>query len=149
MFIYGWILFSWDKHRNDTLEQLANFTVHDCVCFCEEDRPFVFGHIAHLMRSVGECDESASQEEALVAFDALVRERIGKAMFASIGHSALPWRMIITGAITLFMPNPFDCSREIFSQNWQMGARWLLLRVWECFSLNGCLRTEILCRCIS
>jgi len=128
---YGVLLFHWEKHRSDTLESMATFTVHDCVCFCEQDRPFVFGHIALLMRSVGECDESASQEEALDAFDALVRDRIGKAMFASIGPSIIPWRMNVVLALVCGFPYRFDCSLEVFSQSWQMGARFLLLRVWE------------------
>eukprot|EP00445_Apocalathium_hangoei_P085126 CAMPEP_0204198994 /NCGR_PEP_ID=MMETSP0361-20130328/65689_1 /ASSEMBLY_ACC=CAM_ASM_000343 /TAXON_ID=268821 /ORGANISM="Scrippsiella Hangoei, Strain SHTV-5" /LENGTH=136 /DNA_ID=CAMNT_0051161207 /DNA_START=24 /DNA_END=430 /DNA_ORIENTATION=+ len=72
---------------------LVNFSVRDCVCFVEADRPVVYRNIADLMRTVlPELGDSGDDEVALQHFDELVRREIPRAMTNSMGRFALRYR---------------------------------------------------------
>merc|ERR1712187_986404 len=70
----------------------SSFSVHDCKCFCESDRPLVYNNIANLMKASCIIEESASEQTALASFDVLVRDEFSEKFFASLGQYALQYK---------------------------------------------------------
>eukprot|EP00927_Polykrikos_kofoidii_P038599 TRINITY_DN33002_c0_g1_i3.p1 TRINITY_DN33002_c0_g1~~TRINITY_DN33002_c0_g1_i3.p1 ORF type:complete len:587 (-),score=46.00 TRINITY_DN33002_c0_g1_i3:164-1924(-) len=68
---------------------LSTFCVQNCRCSCEADRPLVYGNIALLMQAMGKVQQHSSLEEALRAFDLLVRRTLAPKFVDALGGSML------------------------------------------------------------
>lgn len=86
----------WSRNRATTYAQLATFSVQSCWCTNEEDRPFVYRNIAELCRATQLVAEDASEEEALAAFDLLVRtELLSNAFSGMLGGIGLQYSHLL------------------------------------------------------
>lgn len=81
--VYVLVLRTWVRQRLAIEQHLLNFTVKSCTCAVESDRPLVYSNIARLMRATQRLELTCSEEEALSAFDVLVRQTL-PAAFAPV-----------------------------------------------------------------
>mmetsp|Transcript_122360 Transcript_122360/g.391220 ORF Transcript_122360/g.391220 Transcript_122360/m.391220 type:complete len:543 (+) Transcript_122360:93-1721(+) len=76
----------WHRERAAIDVRLTNFRLQDCTCFCESDRRLVYSNVAKLMRSCGAVPSNAEQEQALDAFNDLVRRTLPQAFRTALGR---------------------------------------------------------------
>jgi len=102
--------------------RLSEFSVRNCICYAEADRPVVYANIVALMKETTDdlCD--ADEEVALQHFDALVRGELAHALISSMGRFSLPYRYVLyfvgftrgASALDLLAGFPFGLSwREV------------------------------------
>lgn len=96
------------RERQDIQKRLSDFTVQDCVCFLDSDRPIVYGNIADLMRAKGLVPEDASEEVALQAFDAMVRTILPFAFESSMSRFTFSYKDTLLIGAFIVLPNFFD-----------------------------------------
>lgn len=70
-------------------DRLQSFRLDACVCYAEEDRPFVCSNISLLMRATGEVSDEATDEDAREVFNQVVRELLSGLLLASMGLQLL------------------------------------------------------------
>lgn len=87
---YGYISVTrkWYKHTDRILNDVANFTIRSCNCFCEDDRPVVYRNIASLLRGSAAIPAAATEDHALDRFDTLVRTQVLERFLTCAGRSA-------------------------------------------------------------
>lgn len=73
------------RTKESITQRLEHFRAEECLCVDEADREIVCRNIALLVRATGEVDSGASQEEAIWAFNRLVRRRLSGPLRASVG----------------------------------------------------------------
>mmetsp|Transcript_60872 Transcript_60872/g.128807 ORF Transcript_60872/g.128807 Transcript_60872/m.128807 type:complete len:442 (+) Transcript_60872:3-1328(+) len=66
---------SMQHKKKASLEKLQHFTLAQCTCADERDRPLVYNNIATLVRSVCRASDT-SDEEALAAFETMVKQTL-------------------------------------------------------------------------
>jgi len=94
-FGYGFAVRAVSRGRAELQQILATFSVQSCVCAVESDRAIVYGHIAALVREMFELPRM-TEDEALGAFNALVRDELPQSFASALGPFCLPhWRMIV------------------------------------------------------
>jgi len=81
----------WGREAGKIHDTLTNFRVQECVCFCEDDRSFVYRNIVKFMKAVEAIDSQESEEEGLEAFNELVRGKVRQALLYSIGERGSPF----------------------------------------------------------
>eukprot|EP00928_Gymnodinium_smaydae_P076435 TRINITY_DN59467_c0_g1_i1.p1 TRINITY_DN59467_c0_g1~~TRINITY_DN59467_c0_g1_i1.p1 ORF type:complete len:499 (-),score=27.10 TRINITY_DN59467_c0_g1_i1:99-1595(-) len=96
------------RMRRETVKVLSSFSVLDCICTCESDRPFVYNNIHRLMRGAGysvDCDE----EQSLNRFNQLVREEFLPAFSTARGIGLWSkYRELAVGLLLLALPDLAD-----------------------------------------
>lgn len=86
----------WTKQKFTMLESLSQFTLKDCTCFCEDDRPLVHRNIAVLMKAARVVRPDSTEEEALRALDAIVHSEVRLRFAASFGRFNFKWKHYAT-----------------------------------------------------
>merc|ERR1719215_63199 len=86
------------RSNKTSLDNLQKFRVQDTHCSVESDRPTVHGNIAVLMRACQAVSHGSTDEEALKAFNELVREELPAALARSMYRGGLRYHhaMLIT-----------------------------------------------------
>merc|ERR1711915_882311 len=92
---YGFLLRRWARHKCDIRDKLRCFTIRNTVCSLSSDRPLVYGNVAALMRFRGYVAEEASEDEALDAFDEVVRQVLPGPFRMSLGRIAFSYKHYI------------------------------------------------------
>lgn len=92
----------WARERALLHDAVSNFSVKNALAFDEADRPVVEGSIIDYMRCFGFVKESASDAEALQAFDALVKQAVPQAFLASFGRYGIPLRHVLIAILCEF-----------------------------------------------
>eukprot|EP00927_Polykrikos_kofoidii_P032051 TRINITY_DN27416_c0_g1_i1.p1 TRINITY_DN27416_c0_g1~~TRINITY_DN27416_c0_g1_i1.p1 ORF type:complete len:598 (+),score=81.20 TRINITY_DN27416_c0_g1_i1:137-1930(+) len=90
--------------------RLSTFQVQECICACEGDRPLVYKNIAMLMQAMEEVHPTCSTEEALPAFDRLVRKHLSKAFAVSFEGRTLRYMDIVIFGFAAKMARRVDKS---------------------------------------
>ena len=98
----------WARTMDAIHQQLADFQLDACVCFCEEDRPLVYSNIACLMQAINAADADAAYIEALGAFNKQVRQHLPGALTASVG--LVGWNHSHVIALSLFTTVAYSMS---------------------------------------
>ena len=86
-------------------EDLRLFSIRNAVCAVEDDRAIVEGNVASLMQDLTLVQADSTQEEALLAFDRLVRTTLPKAIRDSTGRVRFRYEFLAT----VFAPMLFFC----------------------------------------
>lgn len=80
----------WARERQASFNTVSNFTVQNCQCCCEADRPVVYDNIRTLMIGCGVVSADSEEDVALAAFDELVRSRmIHRVVAGPLDHEGL------------------------------------------------------------
>mmetsp|Transcript_90359 Transcript_90359/g.188968 ORF Transcript_90359/g.188968 Transcript_90359/m.188968 type:complete len:372 (-) Transcript_90359:341-1456(-) len=79
---------TWHRDKRLTQERINKFEVRNCICAVESDRDVVYTNIAALIRAFGFTKTTASLEEALDAFNELVRRETPAAFKSAFGLCA-------------------------------------------------------------
>jgi len=85
----------WAREKASIQTRLANFSVHNCICACESDRPLVCRNIAVLMRAAGAAPDDASDETALEHFNQLARHELPSAFTTCMGRISLSYKQVV------------------------------------------------------
>jgi len=80
---FAYVVRMWARDKEAINMRLSNFTVKNCLCFNESDRPVVYHNISALMMASKVVPKDADEEVALSAFDTLVRRDLPSA-FVSV-----------------------------------------------------------------
>lgn len=126
-FAYMVIVRRWAKKRENLRVRLHNFSVRDCMCACESDRPKVYANIASLMRHLGltgaqsmrssqqltsmqleRLRADTEEQECLDTFDLVVRSELGNVLGESFGMTALSYPHYLAWSALYCMPPVFD-----------------------------------------
>eukprot|EP00927_Polykrikos_kofoidii_P046833 TRINITY_DN40960_c0_g1_i1.p1 TRINITY_DN40960_c0_g1~~TRINITY_DN40960_c0_g1_i1.p1 ORF type:complete len:640 (-),score=89.15 TRINITY_DN40960_c0_g1_i1:79-1998(-) len=126
LFLLRW----WYRHCSEVLINLSSFSVHECKCHCESDRPLVYHNIACLMRATGRAVENSSLEEALECFNSLVRSELPNAFKVAMGGTMFGLRHIAFGACSLFGMSYFDALPSI--PTWKEALIKACGAFWKC-----------------
>jgi len=97
------------KELKDAKDSVANFSVREAKCFCEDDRSLVEGNISLLLKHSDHVDMDAPLEETLEVFNTMVRENLPIVLKNSMGTSGVPYHFL------LIMFLPLTCS--VFMDN--------------------------------
>mmetsp|Transcript_105397 Transcript_105397/g.337084 ORF Transcript_105397/g.337084 Transcript_105397/m.337084 type:complete len:226 (+) Transcript_105397:953-1630(+) len=120
------------REKQDFHKHLSGFTVTDCVCSVESDRPIVYSNIADLMRARGLVSEDASEEVALQAFEESVRTNLPFAFAFSMTRFTFSYTdNLLIGAFA-FVPACLD--------RWAGLAHGVPMRVFAVDALNTLFR---------
>eukprot|EP00445_Apocalathium_hangoei_P078517 CAMPEP_0204190578 /NCGR_PEP_ID=MMETSP0361-20130328/59419_1 /ASSEMBLY_ACC=CAM_ASM_000343 /TAXON_ID=268821 /ORGANISM="Scrippsiella Hangoei, Strain SHTV-5" /LENGTH=320 /DNA_ID=CAMNT_0051151413 /DNA_START=120 /DNA_END=1083 /DNA_ORIENTATION=- len=84
----------WAREKGTIHARLQNFTVRLCACASEEDRPVVYRNIAALMRATLPDVDLTDDDDALEAFDNLVRADLPLAFSSSFGKTVMPYKYV-------------------------------------------------------
>jgi len=84
----------WAREKDAIEARLQNFTVRRCTCASEEDRPVVYRNIAALMRATLPDVDLTDDDNALDAFDNLVRADLPLALSSSFGKTVMPYKYV-------------------------------------------------------
>mmetsp|Transcript_58074 Transcript_58074/g.152005 ORF Transcript_58074/g.152005 Transcript_58074/m.152005 type:complete len:192 (+) Transcript_58074:1-576(+) len=98
----------WARDREAIGARLQNFSVRRCICACEEDRPVVYRNIAALMRETLPDVDLTDDDEALEAFDILVRTDLPLAFSSSLGKTFMPYKYVAAVFASWDLPNMID-----------------------------------------
>lgn len=85
----------WARERQASFNTVSNFTVQNCQCCCEADRPVVYDNIRTLMIGCGVVSADSEEDVALAAFDELVRSRMIHRVVAGIGYWSFEYRVYV------------------------------------------------------
>lgn len=96
------------KAKENIHQRMRLFRVEECICACMEDRPVVFENISVLMRAIGEVDRESSEQDALDAFNILVRRRLPRSLTASIGPLGIGYWQSVALYLCAFLPRSID-----------------------------------------
>jgi hypothetical protein len=91
-FAWVFLLRRWNKEKKWIIKRLSEFTVRDCVCFMESDRPVVYKNVAVLMKAIGDVDVFADEDTALDAFDQRVRKYLPSAFGVALGNNSFMYK---------------------------------------------------------
>mmetsp|Transcript_107315 Transcript_107315/g.346545 ORF Transcript_107315/g.346545 Transcript_107315/m.346545 type:complete len:658 (+) Transcript_107315:82-2055(+) len=75
--------------------RLSDFSIRNCTCFDEGDRPVVYANIADLMRGTQDDLVDEDDEHALQHFDTLVRSELARVLISSMGRFSVPYHYIV------------------------------------------------------
>lgn len=130
----------WARHKCDMLHDVGNFTVRNCTCFNEDDRPIVHHNILLLLKGCGEVLVDATEDEALERFDVLVRSQVLDRFFDCIGRSSFTYSQYVCVGFTMSggvfvdqlakAPNGIDelvvVAELVAAAGWVVGG-WILI----------------------
>mmetsp|Transcript_135135 Transcript_135135/g.431413 ORF Transcript_135135/g.431413 Transcript_135135/m.431413 type:complete len:553 (+) Transcript_135135:32-1690(+) len=85
----------WSRDRAAIQLRLGNFSVRNCVCFIESDRALVCRNIAALMKARRVVHMDATQDEALDAFEVLVRTDLPSAFVSALGRRSFKYKQYL------------------------------------------------------
>jgi len=85
----------WSRDRAAIQSRLGNFSVRNCVCFVEADRALVCRNIAALMKARRVVHMDATQDEALDAFEVLVRTDLPSAFVSALGTRSFKYKQYL------------------------------------------------------
>jgi len=100
--------------RASIYSRMATFRVQNCICTSEEDRPLLYGNIVLLMRATDRVSHSATDEEALDAFNVLVRDFLPGVFINSIGPLGMRYKHVV---------GIFLCSYLAFAMDARYGGK--------------------------
>lgn len=102
------VLRGWSRDKAAMRQRLRTFSLDRCMCYCEEDRPVIYGNIAILMRSIGVAQPEATDVQAQEAFNMLVRISLPSALTASMGNIGLPYKHVVAMFACAYWPTYLD-----------------------------------------
>jgi len=111
-FIYmRFVLRKWARLRGKIRGRLRNFSVQECLCFCESDRSLVYSNIALLMEPVMKTEDPEkiiTQGEALEAFNLLVRKKLPGRFMSAFGRCTFTYREYVIIGLAAGGTTDFD-----------------------------------------
>lgn len=133
----------WARDKAKIRWRLSGFTVNECQCFAESDRPIVSRNIANLMRGTEEVPRTSREEAVLMQFDEVVRRRLPSSFLARVGSSR--WCMFnyvecVWFSVFIVMPQVLD---TLVSNN---DGTWAASQLFS--SLGSVRRLDALCNMI-
>jgi len=105
---YGCVQRTWYQELAVIRNRLSCFSVRDCTCFCIEDRPVVYRNIVELMKACMVVDASSSTEEALTAFDEMIKADFGGHFINSFSRFAFQYKHYVVLGAALSIPTLLD-----------------------------------------
>lgn len=141
-----------EAKKIDRLHQrFQRFAIQTCTCACEEDRPLVYQNISELMRASGEVPPSATEEEALTAFNILVRTKLPDVLQSAMGSHGAKYRHLACLSVAFFGPYWLDLTRlftKLSGPVWVcrelVSSATLMLAT---FPVSTALIYTLICRC--
>lgn len=125
------MLRAWARDQAAIQARLATFNVASCTCSDENDRSIVYGNIAALMRATGVVADKTTDEEALLAFDDLVKTELPGAVAASIGPVGFNYKYIFVLSVFANCPYYLDNSAgAAYETNFREAACYTL-QLWN------------------
>jgi len=113
-------------------ECVASFSIHDATCFCEDDRPVVEENIILLLRNAGYVDISTQREDALEAFNRMVREHLPSALKISMGTSGVPYHYLFAAMLPMGCALFMDVLPGFVSKYGLLGRETTVLLLLKC-----------------
>lgn len=102
-----WAFRSWAKAERQMLKNIRTFHYGDANCLKESDRIMVYANIARYMRDTKAVTAAATDEDALLAFNELVKTEVPMAVTKSLGGWGIPVRYLCVILLPL-MTNILD-----------------------------------------
>lgn len=125
----------WARSRENMIEYAANFQLADCTCHCEDDRRVLHKNIILLMQKVGVVDWESSDQDALSAFEGIIRTRISKSIIAAIGPLGLRYLQAVAISFVVNAPSWIELEvGGVLPYSSQKNARY---RIYNLVSLTG------------
>eukprot|EP00929_Paragymnodinium_shiwhaense_P011698 TRINITY_DN11781_c0_g1_i2.p1 TRINITY_DN11781_c0_g1~~TRINITY_DN11781_c0_g1_i2.p1 ORF type:complete len:757 (-),score=140.16 TRINITY_DN11781_c0_g1_i2:446-2716(-) len=97
----------WARGLDRIHAKVARFSIRDALCYDESDRAIVQGNVASFMKDVGFVLPTATEEDALQGFDALVHEDVPDALAASLGVVGVNYSHVVVAFMSETLSN-FD-----------------------------------------
>jgi len=94
LLVVTWAFRRWAKEEKQMRENVRTFHYGDSHCLKEADRSMVYSNIARYMRETKAVSAEAPDEDALVAFNELVRTEVPIAVTKSLGGWGIPLRYL-------------------------------------------------------
>mmetsp|Transcript_141133 Transcript_141133/g.450831 ORF Transcript_141133/g.450831 Transcript_141133/m.450831 type:complete len:619 (+) Transcript_141133:60-1916(+) len=155
--LWLYVIRNWERDKVSIRSRLEDFSVSECRCFDEKDRPIVYRNIAVLMRHVEAVPKDSDEDAALEAFDELVRAELPNAIAGSVGRHVLKYKHLVCVAAVTGLPDLMDKSAglrhgmpprhmvaELFFFLPTVVAFFPMVSVWlqiwsrRCLNLHGC-----------
>lgn len=103
LLIYSQLIRRWLDTRHNVWVALRNFTVQDCTCFAENDRPVVYGNITKMMRE--RLNLTIEENDALMLFDLTVRKDVPGRLLKTMPRMCIKYHGWVT-LLTLCLVGP-------------------------------------------
>jgi hypothetical protein len=92
---YAFVMRQWAHDRQAIRSRLSQFSVRNCICAVEADRAVVYSNIAMLVKTMEGMPMSASEDDALEAFDRQVRRDLPNAFCVALGRFTFQYKHYI------------------------------------------------------
>jgi len=102
------LLRQWSRQKKVMRQRFRSFTVWNCLCANENDRPIVHENIAVLMRAMCDLPEDCSTDYALGEFNKLVHEHLSEALFTALGRLTFGYRHVALVTILVYGADAAD-----------------------------------------
>eukprot|EP00927_Polykrikos_kofoidii_P053222 TRINITY_DN4748_c0_g2_i1.p1 TRINITY_DN4748_c0_g2~~TRINITY_DN4748_c0_g2_i1.p1 ORF type:complete len:501 (+),score=47.55 TRINITY_DN4748_c0_g2_i1:192-1694(+) len=96
------------REKKQIKSRLSTFNVQECMCAVESDRPVVYHNISELMLATKNVDEDATLDEALAAFDSLVRRKLPDVFLVAGDNNSRRYKHAVTMGILVSIPRILD-----------------------------------------
>jgi len=134
----GLVLRWWARRTEEIYTCISKFRAQDCTCFCEDDRPLVYGNIMKLMEDIGEVTEGAPEEEGLEAFNSMVRRDLPQSLTAS---GTLSYMQVAAVMLCTFFTT--NVEMRLGEPYWKVEedhhSRETQVRLHICFTIFSCI----------
>jgi len=91
------------REQAQSRADLRNFSIKDAVCAVESDRTTVEGNVVSVMKLLEHVQPDCTREEALAAFDLLVRSKMPQLIRSSSGIAGLRYEYALTPIFPLVL----------------------------------------------
>eukprot|EP00419_Tripos_fusus_P057911 CAMPEP_0172919772 /NCGR_PEP_ID=MMETSP1075-20121228/202764_1 /TAXON_ID=2916 /ORGANISM="Ceratium fusus, Strain PA161109" /LENGTH=251 /DNA_ID=CAMNT_0013779671 /DNA_START=50 /DNA_END=805 /DNA_ORIENTATION=+ len=120
----------WARTKAAMHHRMAHFKVEECSCCKEDDRQLVYRNIALLMRAIDVVGSQATDEDALDAFNELVRQRFPIAFAASVGRFGIGYLQAVSVFGCTYLPRWLDSMLDLDVSDLELW-KWML----SCFTM--------------
>jgi len=139
------LLRQWSRQKKAMRRRFRSFTVWNCLCANENDRPIVHENIAVLMRAMFDLPEDCSSDYALGEFNKLVHQDLAETLFTVLGRLTFGYKHMALVTILVYGADAVDELNALPKEG--LGNLAIALdKLWRgCFQLPiGLALTEIL-----
>jgi len=95
IFVMTAMMRRWAEEQEKTRERLSSFSIRNATCLSEDDRHVIERNITVYAKHVCMIEYSGTREDALDAFDSMIRRELRRFFSRRVGRTGIPYRYVL------------------------------------------------------